>query len=1076
MQATDETLSAVQKNMGLAKNTLGSKEMMEANRYEMHGEKMVRRAQKGKMKSEEMTSRLEDSVAGKGDGPDCSQGGYDGRKMKNPYCGECLPRIGSGIFAGQDCVYLTLFDGDFCSENRQRYGLVYANDREHHYGTYDDYDEDRELKSYGLVIADFLNTEESTWCVHWYSEIEQKGQLLDVQCCTLKQNQEYIPGDNNREGVRCAWKAEANTHRKIFKAARKPCCTKYTRSTVYRTLEPPFSYRFSGGSQEFRNYAESNGKQWQSKRMTPSHYHIQELCGDIHDACRSFCEEDSKCVAFAVKTFDSGMKSCIIMSPDDPNQKENLCFRDWWEKNMDLSDEVMYPEIYSKTEPAETSSKISDFKLSGPEQEQKCKIECEHSKTYCFGFQISTRGRDRFCTLYGSSAIGDDSSCGLDNHEQAEICSWRHQWHSAQEAAAEAQEYHPYRSAFVYEYHRRRRRVPITESCKGDLTKALDESVLEAADEWMHESEKDITGSAPVYAAENFARVRDKPYALMTTLENISDNDEKPKPDAVQGSQIVHAKFKDILATLPDPEDVSTNFKQILDTLTKGDDVARVDLLKKAQPPKVPKLPTTALSSSKLPTTTLGNVWTTMMVARDCAPTCDGINVEGCVRTLVGAVACSPPVVATVVGFAPCVFVTVGDLLYTLFRDVLGYACMSATTRMKTPSGPKVIAELVPGDKVNVLLIDGISNQNVVKTPTKVASGEMLGWAMHEDYSFGLKGGDGQIRALKKPPFSMCEISLANEKDTLKITKKHNLWAKRGDDAHLMRAQDLTSENTFLPKVIKGDVKWVKVTAVDCTKKEFAAMMPLVRADNNGPGDMLLTANDVVVPLYGGPSEFTQIPPHEFRNLFQVWLRHWEDLAREFPCLLQPSPVPKSVVHGSGRMLLVDLMAKMLEHKKHREIGEAQLDSETFLCYIHGHADDIFQDDKLNEKCPSLMKAYKNCPLLKAEKAESAAQKAQYRQAAPDDGESEALAVGSVRAVVQQFQEECPDMAKTFNICWPVEDDMGHKIEMGKDSHVSVETAVNIIERQCPALEKAYKNCSVAKAMGQAFIKEVSKQ
>jgi hypothetical protein len=600
------------------------------------------------------------------------------------------------------------------------------------------------------------------------------------------------------------------------------------------------------------------------------------------------------------------------------------------------------------------------------------------------------------------------------------------------------------------------------------LTEALDESVSEAADEWMHESETHVTGSAPVYAAENFARVDGKPYALMTTLETLGEHDEKPTPDDVEELKIIWNKAKDISLTT-DPDDV-------MNAMSSGSSWARQKLLKQAAPSNA--APSTKMvASSKLPTTALATVWTTMMVARDCAPTCDGINVEGCVRTLVGAIACSPPVVATGVGFAPCLLVTFGDVLYTLFRDVLGFACMSATTRMKTPSGPKVIAELVPGDKVNVLLIDGISNQSVVvKTPTKVASGEMLGWAMHEDYSFGMKGGDGQIRALKKPPFSMCEISLANDGDTLKITKKHNLWAKQGDEAYLMRAQDLTSENTFLPKVIKGEVKWVKVTAVDCTKKEFAAMMPLVRADNNGPGDMLLTASDVVVPLYGGPSEFTQIPPHEFRNLFQVWLRHWEDLAREFPCLLQPSPVPKSVVHGSGRMLLVDLMAKMLEHKKHREIGEAQLDSETFLCYIHGHADDIFQDDKLKEKCPSLMKAYKNCPLLKAEKAESAAQKGHYRQAALDDEESEALAVGSVRAVVQQFQKECPDMAKTFKICWPFEDDMGHKIELEKDSHLSVETAVNIIERKCPALEKAYKNCSVAKVMGQAFIKEVSKQ
>merc|ERR1719476_785672 len=218
---------------------------------------MVRRAHKGTMKSEEMTSQLEDSLAGKdgGVGPDCSrEGGYDwANTMINPHCGECKTRIGISDFSGSnDCVHLTMFNGDYCTENRQNVGLVDPNEKNSgRLGTYDDYDEDLELKSYGLVLRDFLNTETTVWCVHWYSEPEQKGELLDLQCCRLNKNHlNHVGGD---EGERCAFRANSNTYRKKFTTARKPCCTKYTTSLL---MWNPFgsTRRFSWGSEEMRRY------------------------------------------------------------------------------------------------------------------------------------------------------------------------------------------------------------------------------------------------------------------------------------------------------------------------------------------------------------------------------------------------------------------------------------------------------------------------------------------------------------------------------------------------------------------------------------------------------------------------------------------------------------------------------------------------------------------------------------------------------------------------------------------------------------------------------------------------------
>merc|ERR1712190_672211 len=140
-----------------------------------------------------------------------------------------------------------------------------------------------------------------------------------------------------------------------------------------------------------------------------------------------------------------------------------------------------------------------------------------------------------------------------------------------------------------------------------------------------------------------------------------------------------------------------------------------------------------------------------------------------------------------------------------------------------------------------------------------------------------------------------------------------------------------------------------EVVARNLVSSSAGLFVPLIDADGE-PGDMVVNAEGVAVPIYGNEAHGHAIyNPIEGRKLFKSWLSHWGQILKQVPCLTE-------VPVGGTSSFVVSLMSSYAETHHPKSIESDELDPNKFICYVASHIAEFGRDlELLIQKCPALL-------------------------------------------------------------------------------------------------------------------------
>jgi len=238
--------------------------------------------------------------------------------------------------------------------------------------------------------------------------------------------------------------------------------------------------------------------------------------------------------------------------------------------------------------------------------------------------------------------------------------------------------------------------------------------------------------------------------------------------------------------------------------------------------------------------------------------------------------------------------------------------CLTAAAVVRTQHGMKAITQLSATDSVEVFELARVGEDNRISSQDLlgVAKGQVTGWATYDTNS--------TVAAL--------EFTYSSSGSTLQVTKSHYLMVKGKDDGVVLKqAQQVVVGNYLaaVPAEGQAGVSWKKVLnsrAVTAT----GLYVPLVMSDA-GPGDVLVLADGVLVPIY---SQYGGLTPSQAHKVFAVWEAHWQKLLLKYPCL---DAVPR---HHKASVAVEMVRDFSVQHAG--RLLEEELNPTLLICHVAG--------------------------------------------------------------------------------------------------------------------------------------------
>jgi len=259
-----------------------------------------------------------------------------------------------------------------------------------------------------------------------------------------------------------------------------------------------------------------------------------------------------------------------------------------------------------------------------------------------------------------------------------------------------------------------------------------------------------------------------------------------------------------------------------------------------------------------------------------------------------------------------------------------GEACLTSTAVLRTLSGTKSITTLSTADTVDVFELAGIGEDDRISSQDLlgIAKGRLVSWA-----SFN-----------PNATHSVLEFTYGSSNGTLQVTKSHYLMVKGKDDGVVLKQAQQIGVGDYLaavPAKRSAGVSWRMVLGSRVVTAT-GLYMPVVMSDA-GPGDVLVLADGVLVPIY---AQYGGLTPSQAHQVFVAWEMRWQSLLRDHPCLDQ---VPRH--HKTS--IAVEMVRDF--SKQHPgQLMKEELHPTLMLCHMAREA--VFQ-----EACPELAKVDTHC-------------------------------------------------------------------------------------------------------------------
>jgi len=206
---------------------------------------------------------------------------------------------------------------------------------------------------------------------------------------------------------------------------------------------------------------------------------------------------------------------------------------------------------------------------------------------------------------------------------------------------------------------------------------------------------------------------------------------------------------------------------------------------------------------------------------------------------------------------------------------------LSPSTKLLRPDGGSVVLkEMKRGDQVFMHTAKDIAADETV-VPGSFHEAAMLGWA---------------ARSTKTAHFVHFRTVAGRE---VAVSLNHYLWVKSTNKMEI--AEEVKAGDSLPYRTQEGTVEWDAIDEIGIFEEEGELDPTLF--DGEHQGDMVVTADGLIVPIYAKLGEFRGFDAHEAHHLFFDMIRDLMPHKDDYGCLFQETP---------GGMLLAEIIREVL--------------------------------------------------------------------------------------------------------------------------------------------------------------------
>jgi len=218
---------------------------------------------------------------------------------------------------------------------------------------------------------------------------------------------------------------------------------------------------------------------------------------------------------------------------------------------------------------------------------------------------------------------------------------------------------------------------------------------------------------------------------------------------------------------------------------------------------------------------------------------------------------------------------------------------MSPSTKLMRPGGaPVAIKDLVHGDDLLAFSVEEVEGKHGRVVPGSFGQYTMLGWL---------------ARSMESVTFIRFKTK---GKRQMAVTVNHYIWVMGGNKMEI--ASNVQRGESIPFRKEDGTVGWDEVVEIESIT-ETGGFDPVV-FNGSHPGDMVVTANGLMVPIYANLWKFPGFRAHEAHKLFADLLQDSMTHKDEYSCLFDNVP--------NKGMLLVEILAQVLKNLGEKDYSD----------------------------------------------------------------------------------------------------------------------------------------------------------
>jgi hypothetical protein len=276
-----------------------------------------------------------------------------------------------------------------------------------------------------------------------------------------------------------------------------------------------------------------------------------------------------------------------------------------------------------------------------------------------------------------------------------------------------------------------------------------------------------------------------------------------------------------------------------------------------------------------------------------------------------------------------------------LMKEILGFSledivssCLAPSTKLLGTNGKAVsLKHASRGQHFQIYSSGDIQEKDssFFVEPGQKVNGKMLGWAAsYPDH--------------KRVKYKQVSTKGGRQ---VRVTHQHFLWVNPNK---LILAKEVKVGDELPYYDQEGHMQWDAVTDITDVE-ETGLFSPLILGDDEKDvGDMVLTDQGLVIPIYAGDKHIGLTPVADHK-IFKGWARQLEGLEQKYPCLFQET------VGGTRIIKLMQYFSELQDNAPaHKKALPDEVSPEAFMAALKKEAPRSVSLQSLLGECPLLAK------------------------------------------------------------------------------------------------------------------------